>query len=58
MEMFDFRKLRLDIAMRRLCSHLFLIGEAQVIDRVIHAFSKRYWTCNPHSILGNEGTFS
>jgi len=46
--------LRLDIAFRRLCEKLFLRAETQQIDRVLTAFSERYFECNPDSVFGSS----
>ena len=50
----------MDSAMRTLCSKLKLSGETQVIDRVLYAFSKQYWECNPHlqSLFQTQGEYS
>ncbi|TKY90779.1 hypothetical protein EX895_000777 [Sporisorium graminicola] len=50
---FDFSGLRLDLAFRRLCDKLFLRAETQQIDRILAAFSQRYYECNPDSIFGS-----
>ena len=50
---FDFSGLRLDVAFRRLCDKLFLRAETQQIDRILAAFSQRYYECNPDSIFGS-----
>jgi len=42
---------------RKLCSKLFLKAEAQVIDRVLEVFARRYWSCNPDSLFGSSGMF-
>ncbi|GAC73793.1 guanine nucleotide exchange factor [Moesziomyces antarcticus T-34] len=51
---FDFSTLRLDVAFRRLCDKLFLRAETQQIDRILAAFSQRYFECNPDSIFGSS----
>lgn len=51
---FDFSGLRLDVAFRRLCDKLFLRAETQQIDRILSAFSQRYYECNPDSIFGSS----
>ncbi|KAK9766176.1 hypothetical protein K7432_004940 [Basidiobolus ranarum] len=43
---FNFTGMRLEQAFRFFCSHLFLHGESQMIDRILSAFAERYWTCN------------
>uniref|UniRef100_V5E843 SEC7 domain-containing protein n=2 Tax=Kalmanozyma brasiliensis (strain GHG001) TaxID=1365824 RepID=V5E843_KALBG len=50
---FDFSGLRLDVAFRRLCDKLFLRAETQQIDRILAAFSQRYYECNPESVFGS-----
>ncbi|KAG2171768.1 hypothetical protein INT43_008148, partial [Umbelopsis isabellina] len=39
---------------RKLCSKLFLRAEAQVIDRVLEIFARRYWSCNSESLFGSS----
>lgn len=51
MSNFDFSNKRLDEAFRILCSKLYLKGESQQLDRIIEAFAKRYFECNPTSLL-------
>ena len=51
---FDFGGLRLDLAFRRLCDKLFLRAETQQIDRILFAFSQRYFECNPDSVFGSS----
>ncbi|CAG8765967.1 23367_t:CDS:2, partial [Gigaspora rosea] len=34
----------------RLCGKLYIKGETQQVDRILEAFSIRYWECNPKSI--------
>ncbi|EFI28119.1 Sec7 domain GEF [Coprinopsis cinerea okayama7 len=53
MDHFDFTGLRLDLAFRRLCAKLYLKGETQQVDRILEAFSRRYWECNPGGIYGS-----
>ncbi|GAC99289.1 hypothetical protein PHSY_006890 [Pseudozyma hubeiensis SY62] len=50
---FDFGGLRLDMAFRKLCDKLFLRAETQQIDRILAAFSQRYYECNPDSVFGS-----
>lgn len=40
---------------RKLCSKLYFRAEAQQIDRILEAFAKRYWECNPRTIFRNSG---
>ncbi|KAI8579252.1 hypothetical protein K450DRAFT_243513 [Umbelopsis ramanniana AG] len=54
MKKFDFSHMRLDTAFRKLCSKLYLKAEAQVIDRVLEVFARRYWACNPDSLFGTS----
>ncbi|RHZ47767.1 hypothetical protein Glove_567g29 [Diversispora epigaea] len=54
MDNFDFTNLRLDMAFRRLCGKLFLKAETQQVDRILEAFSIRYWECNPKCIFGSS----
>ncbi|KAJ9048225.1 hypothetical protein DSO57_1037152 [Entomophthora muscae] len=55
MDHFNFTGLRLDEAFRSLCTHLFLHGETQVIDRILAEFARRYWDCNPDSVFKSQG---
>ncbi|KAJ2716301.1 hypothetical protein H4R19_000723 [Coemansia spiralis] len=48
---YDFSGLRIDECLRRLCSHIFLRGESQVIDRLLVALAQRYIECNPDTKL-------
>ncbi|RPD59799.1 hypothetical protein L227DRAFT_586366 [Lentinus tigrinus ALCF2SS1-6] len=50
---FDFSNLRLDQAFRRLCAKLYLKAETQQVDRILEEFARRYWECNPTTVLGN-----
>ena len=50
---FNFEGLRIDVAFRKLCDKLFLRAETQQIDRILDAFSQRYWECNPGSVYGS-----
>ena len=47
MDYYDFAGLRLDAAFRKLCDKLFLRAETQQVDRILSAFSQRYYDCNP-----------
>lgn len=51
MNNFDFSNQKLDIAFRLLCSKLYLKAESQQIDRIIIAFAKRYYECNPTTLF-------
>ncbi|KAI7870410.1 hypothetical protein BDF14DRAFT_1979932 [Spinellus fusiger] len=50
---FQFTRLRLDSAFRKLCSKLYFKAEAQQIDRILEIFAHRYWECNPNCIFGS-----
>ncbi|KAI7903926.1 uncharacterized protein BX663DRAFT_485418 [Cokeromyces recurvatus] len=54
MNYFNFSTMRLDTAFRKMCSKLYFRAEAQQIERILEAFAKRYWQCNPKSILGSS----
>lgn len=43
------------LLLRKVCSKLYFRAEAQQIDRILEAFAKRYWQCNPKTIFGNAG---
>jgi Sec7-like guanine-nucleotide exchange factor len=47
MDFFDFSDISIDEAFRNLCLKLKLIGESQMIDRILFQVSRRYWDCNP-----------
>jgi hypothetical protein len=51
MNNFNFSSKRLDEAFRILCLKLYLKGETQQLDRIIEAFAKRYFECNPTTLL-------
>lgn len=40
---------------RDLCQKLVLKAESQEIDRIIEAFSARYYDCNPTTVFGSSG---
>ncbi|KAI8641291.1 hypothetical protein BD408DRAFT_418492 [Parasitella parasitica] len=50
---FEFATMRIDTAFRKVCSKLYFRAEAQQIDRILEAFAKRYWQCNPKAIFGS-----
>ncbi|KAL0097606.1 hypothetical protein J3Q64DRAFT_1652380 [Phycomyces blakesleeanus] len=50
---FQFSRMRLDGAFRKLCSKLYFKAEAQQIDRILEVFAQRYWACNPRCIFGS-----
>lgn len=54
MESFDFDRLPIDIALRKLLSELYLPPETQQIDRVMEAFAQRYHGQNPN-VFSNSG---
>ncbi|KAI8147478.1 hypothetical protein BJV82DRAFT_595619 [Fennellomyces sp. T-0311] len=54
MNHFEFTNMLLDKAFRKLCSKLYFKAEAQQIDRILEAFARRFWQCNPQSIFGND----
>ncbi|PVZ99092.1 hypothetical protein BB558_004897 [Smittium angustum] len=51
MNNFNFTNIRLDEAVRRICSKLLMHAESQEIDRVLYELSRRYIECNPDSSL-------
>lgn len=55
MQYFDMRNLKLDQAFRELCTKLHLKAESQEIDRIIEAFSARFFDCNPNTVYGSAG---
>jgi Sec7-like guanine-nucleotide exchange factor len=52
---FDSSKQPLDEAFRNLCAKLFFKAESQQMDRIIEAFAKRYWDCNPTTLYHSAG---
>jgi Sec7-like guanine-nucleotide exchange factor len=52
---FDFSQQPLDEAFRNLCAKLFFKAESQQMDRIIEAFAKRYWDCNPTALYHSAG---
>ena len=38
---------------RRFCAKLYLKAETQQVDRILEEFARRYWDCNPTTVLGN-----
>jgi len=57
-QQFSFDNLELDDAMRVFFVSFALPGEAQIIERIMEAFSKHYSNCNRSTALGNsENTF-
>lgn len=55
MQYFDMRNQNLVDAFRDLCKKLHLKAESQEIDRIIGAFSNRYFECNPTTVFGSAG---
>lgn len=39
----------------RLCEKLYLKAESQQVDRILAAFSQRYWKLNPNCVYGSFG---
>lgn len=52
-EKFDFKILGVEAALRKLCDKLFLRAETQQVDRILAAFSQRYFVCNSDTMFGN-----
>lgn len=55
MQYFDMRGQNLVDSFRDLCKKLHLKAESQEIDRIIGAFSTRYYECNPTTVFGTAG---
>ncbi|KAK8846626.1 hypothetical protein IAR55_005713 [Kwoniella newhampshirensis] len=55
MQYFDMKGQNLVDAFRDLCQKLHLKAESQEIDRIIEAFSARYFDCNPNTVFGTPG---
>ena len=55
MQYFDMKSQNLVDAFRDLCKKLHLKAESQEIDRILEAFSARYFECNPSTIFGSPG---
>ncbi|WVQ76687.1 hypothetical protein IAR50_006361 [Cryptococcus sp. DSM 104548] len=55
MQYFDMKGQNLVEAFRDLCQKLYLKAESQEIDRIIEAFSARYFECNPNTTFGSPG---
>ncbi|WVF70182.1 hypothetical protein IAT40_004970 [Kwoniella sp. CBS 6097] len=55
MQYFDMKGQTLVDAFRDLCQKLHLKAESQEIDRIIEAFSARYFECNPSTVYGTPG---
>lgn len=55
MRCFDFERLRIDFAFRKLCMKLFLKGETQQVDRILIEFSKRFWEQNASNLYFSIG---
>jgi len=54
MKLFDYEGMRIDTALKNVLSSFKMPGEAQIIDRIIDAFSKAYYQAD--SIFADEGT--
>ena len=50
----DFTGLEFDVALRRFLQAFRLPGEAQIIDRIMEAFSKHYYEQNSGTVFANE----
>lgn len=50
----DFAGLEFDIALRRFLQAFRLPGEAQIIDRIMEAFSKHFYEQNSNTVFANE----
>ena len=50
---FDFSRIPLDVALRKLLMEVGLPRETQQIDRVIEAFAFRYRQCNPNLFISD-----
>ena len=46
-DLFEFKNLELDVALRQFLSHFRLPGEAQKIDRIMEKFAEKFCTENP-----------
>ncbi|OCF37757.1 hypothetical protein I316_00884 [Kwoniella heveanensis BCC8398] len=55
MQYFDMKGQTLVESFRDLCQKLHLKAESQEIDRIIEAFSARYFECNPTTVYGTPG---
>ncbi|WRT65157.1 uncharacterized protein IL334_002100 [Kwoniella shivajii] len=55
MQYFDMKAQTLVDSFRDLCQKLHLKAESQEIDRIIEAFSARYFDCNPTTVFGTPG---
>ncbi|OWZ66978.1 hypothetical protein AYX15_01888 [Cryptococcus neoformans] len=42
-------------AFRQLCQKLYLKAESQELDRIMGAFSARFFECNPNTVFGSPG---
>ncbi|KAF0991798.1 hypothetical protein HZS_242 [Henneguya salminicola] len=57
MNMFDFRNLEIDEALRVLMRKIPLIGETHTIERMLRDFTTRYCVCNKDTIELSETTY-
>ncbi|XP_072122758.1 uncharacterized protein [Mobula birostris] len=54
LQLFDFREMSLDQALRKFLMAFALTGETQERERVLHHFSNRYQHCNPDIIHSRD----
>ena len=47
MELYQWQNLNILAALRSLCGRLYLKAESQQVDRILDAFTARWWRCNP-----------
>ncbi|BFZ59061.1 hypothetical protein YB2330_000063 [Saitoella coloradoensis] len=52
MAFFDWTGVNPLLALRRLCSQLYLKAESQQIDRILEGFARRWWECNNAEACG------
>ena len=55
MELFNFADVNILSALRELCGRLALKAETQQVDRILAAFSYRWWQCNSNSGFISKG---
>ena len=46
MNEFDFSDMDIADAFKKVCDKIDILGETQVVDRILFQLSKRYWECN------------
>lgn len=54
LQLFDFREMTLDQALRKFLLSLALTGETQERERVLHCFSNRFQHCNPDIVHSRD----